>query len=99
MYTGLLDKDKVGFPAVHASCDFHAPLRFGDTADVELSISRMGSKSIDFRYVVRRSTAAGGSTPCAEGKVTCAVVDLARFAAIAIPDRVKDLLRDLVVAY
>jgi 4-hydroxybenzoyl-CoA thioesterase len=93
-YRDLLDKEKIGFPAVRAACDFHAPLRFGDTADLELSISRMGGKSIEFHYRVLNATQL-----CAEGTVTCAVVDLARFAAIAIPERVKDLLRDLAEAY
>jgi acyl-CoA thioesterase FadM len=34
----------------------------------------------------------------AEGSVVCAVVDLARFVAIAVPERVTALLADLIEA-
>lgn len=91
-YAELIDRDRVGFPAVKAECDFHAPLKFGDTASVEVTIVRLGTKSITFRYRVRRDDA----TLCAEGRVTCAVVDLARFVAVPIPERVVTLLSDLV---
>jgi len=90
-YRDLLDQERVGFPAVRAECDFHAPLRFGDTADVELSISRLGDKSIEFRYRVRKE-----NVLCAEGRVTCAVVDLAKFRAIPVPEHIRALLSDLV---
>jgi 4-hydroxybenzoyl-CoA thioesterase len=92
-YRDLLDRERVGFPAVHADCDFHAPLRFGDSAKIDVAISRMGDKSITFRYVV--SNAESGER-CAEGQIACAVVDLGRFVAIAIPEHVAELLRDLV---
>lgn len=92
-YRDLLDRERVGFPAVHADCDFHAPLRFGDSAKIDVAIARMGDKSITFRYVV--SNAESGQR-CAEGRIACAVVDLARFVAIPVPEHVADLLRDLV---
>jgi len=66
-------------------------LRFGDVADVELTIKKLGGKSIDFRYVVSSS-----GKRCAEGRVTCAVVDLAQFRAIVVPEHVRALLADLV---
>lgn len=92
-YAELLDRDRIGFPAVHASCDFKAPLRFGDTADVEVTIRKLGGKSITFHYEVRRDD----GTLCAEGQVVAAVVDLARFVAVEVPERVVALLADLVV--
>lgn len=92
-YVELLDRDRVGFPAVRAECDFKAPLRFGDTAEIELSVERLGATSITFRYQVYRSDP---RALCADGRVVCAVVDLARFAAIEIPERVRALLADLV---
>ena len=90
-YRDLLDKERVGFPAVRSECDFHAPLRFGDTAEIELTIPRLGDKSIEFRYRVTKDTAL-----CAEGRVTCAVVDLAKFRAIPVPEAIRSLLADLV---
>jgi len=92
-YSEIIDKDRIGFPAVRAECDFRAPLKFGDTAQIEISVPRLGTKSITFRYRVFRER---DRTLCAEGQVVCAVVDLARFAAVAIPERVSEMLRDLV---
>lgn len=94
-YRELIDRDRVGFPAVHADCDFRAPLRFGDVAEIEVAVARLGVTSITFRYRVHRSEP---RALCAEGRVTCAVVDLARFVAIPVPERVVDMLRDLVEA-
>ena len=92
-YSDLIDLEHVGFPAVRAECDFKSPLRFGDTAEVALSIARLGTKSITFRYRVFR---AEPRQLAAEGAVVCAVVDLARFVAVAIPEHVTAVLQDLV---
>ena len=96
-YSALLDQDRVGFPAVKAECAFHAPLRFGDTMDIELSITRLGTKSITFRYRIYRAAEADRErVASAEGTVVCAVVDLARFVSVPVPERVIQLLSDLV---
>lgn len=96
-YSELLDRDRVGFPAVRAECAFKSPLRFGDDVDVEVSVARLGSKSITFRYrLYRAGGEAGPRVLCAEGSVVCAVVDLARFVAVDVPDRVRAMLADLV---
>jgi 4-hydroxybenzoyl-CoA thioesterase len=92
-YSDIIDRERIGFPAVRAECDFKAPLRFGDTAEIEVSIPRLGAKSITFRYRIFRS---GDRVLCAEGQVICAVVDLATFVAVTIPERVTAMLRDLV---
>jgi 4-hydroxybenzoyl-CoA thioesterase len=94
-YSELIDRDRIGFPAVRAECDYKAPLKFGDTADIEVTIPRLGTKSITFRYRVFRSA---DRALCAEGQVICAVVDLAKFVAVPVPERVVDMLRDLVEA-
>ncbi|HLL24503.1 MAG TPA: thioesterase family protein [Kofleriaceae bacterium] len=98
-YVELLDRDRVGFPAVRAECTFHAPLRFGDTAEIEVTVTKLGSKSITFRYRIYRTGDSSDERPrtlCAEGSVVCAVVDLAKFIAIPVPERVIALLEDLV---
>jgi 4-hydroxybenzoyl-CoA thioesterase len=96
-YSDIIDRDRIGFPAVRAECDFKAPLKFGDTAEIEVTIPRLGTKSITFRYrIFRAAVTPGTRVQCAEGQVVCAVVDLAKFAAVAIPERVTEMLRDLV---
>jgi 4-hydroxybenzoyl-CoA thioesterase len=97
-YAALIDRDRVGFPAVRAECTFEAPLRFGDDAEIEVAISRMGEKSITFIYRVYRAEDERARTLCAQGQVVCAVVDLARFVAVPVPERVLEMLRDLIEA-
>jgi 4-hydroxybenzoyl-CoA thioesterase len=94
-YSELLDKDRIGFPAVRAECEFREPLRFGDTAEIEVTVSRLGGKSITFRYRIHRAADERPRTLAAEGSVVCAVVDLAKFVAIAVPERVIAMLADL----
>jgi 4-hydroxybenzoyl-CoA thioesterase len=91
-YSALIDREHVGFPAVHAECDFKSPLRFGDEAEIAVSVERLGERSITFRYRVHR---VAPRALAAEGKVVCAVVDLARFVAISVPEHVVNMLRDL----
>ena len=81
-YAALITEQRIGFPTVHAECDYLAPLRFGDVAEVEVSVTRRGRTSIAFGYLVTR---VADRTICARGAVVCAVVDLARFVAISPP--------------
>ena len=92
-YVDLLDHDRVGFPAVRAEAEYQAPLRFGDTAEIAVAVERMGRTSITFAYVIRRQE---DGVQCATGKVVCAVVDLDKFKALPVPERIAALLSDLV---
>ncbi len=98
-YVELLDVDRVGFPSVASDCTYKSPLRFGDEVDVEMSIEKMGGKSVRFRYRMYRvdTDADAERTLCAEGTNTTAVVDLDRFVAVALPDRVDALFRQIAV--
>ncbi|MEZ4358721.1 MAG: thioesterase family protein [Kofleriaceae bacterium] len=96
-YVDLLDRDRVGFPAVHAECDYRAPLRFGDLAEIEVRVTRLGRTSVTFGYRVYR--AAEGSAArvlAAEGSTVSAIVDLTRFVAREPPEAVRALLSDLL---
>jgi 4-hydroxybenzoyl-CoA thioesterase len=57
-YVALLDVDRVGFPAVSAKCDYRAPLRFGDVMEIEVTVTRLGAKSVTFGYRVWRAAEA-----------------------------------------
>ena len=96
-YVELLDRDRIGFPAVRAEADYRAPLRFGDTAVITMTIARLGESSITFRYQVSRgSTDDATAVVCADGQVVCAVVDLSAFRSIPVPAALRDLFADLV---
>ena len=84
-YVKLLDEDRIGFPAVHSECDYKAPLRFADSAETQISLERLGTKSVTLRYRVSRIdeqtrdraaeglvSQAEGLVSQAEGLITCA---------------------------
>lgn len=93
-YLDLLDRRRIGFPAVHSECDYRAPLRFADSAETEIRLARLGTKSISLSYRVWRM---GGTEPvlAAEGLVTCAVTDLDAFRAVEIPEDLRAMFLEL----
>ena len=49
-YPTLTCEKKLGFPAVHNECNFHAPLVYGDIITCKLWISNVGNKSCKWQY-------------------------------------------------
>ena len=100
-FVDLLNRRRIGFPAVHAECDYRVPIRFGDLVRVDMSVERLGAKSIRFRhrlYLVEEAAAPGkGGVPelCAEGVVVVVVTDLAHFRGLEIPGDVRQLFLEL----
>lgn len=91
-YRALIDVRRIGFPAVHVDCDYKRPLRFGDRFRVEVTAAELGEKSAKLRYTCVAE--ADGQIACV-GHVTCAVVDLDRFRAVAMPDDLRAIFSAL----
>jgi 4-hydroxybenzoyl-CoA thioesterase len=90
-YLALLDDQRIGLPAVHAEADFRHPLKFGDEVTVEVSLDRMGARSLTLRY-----RALGPKDQiCAEGRVTCALINLDTFRPIEAPPELRRLFESL----
>ncbi len=53
-YVELITKRRIGFPTVHLTADWKAPVRYGDVARVETSVTKIGSTSCTFRHVMTR---------------------------------------------
>lgn len=49
-YPTIIAKRRLGFPAVGNQCEFHAPLRYGDTVECKLWISHVGTSSLEWQY-------------------------------------------------
>ena len=81
--------ERVGWPRVHASCDFFAPLRFEDEVRIELLVEEVRSKVI--RYLFRFWRMDGELA--AEGRVTAACVrknlESGQMKAVSIPERIR----------
>lgn len=82
-------EERVGWPRVHASCDFHAPLRFEEEARVELFVEEVRRRAI--RYLIRVWKANGELA--GEGRMAAACVrkDAAtgQMKAVEIPERIR----------
>jgi 1,4-dihydroxy-2-naphthoyl-CoA hydrolase len=75
-------------PIVHAEADYFAPLRFGDTAVVEIAGARAGQRSFTLGFRVIRQD----GTLAAIGQVVYVTIDRATFKSTPLP---KDLLDKL----
>ena len=51
-YHKLMADERLGFPTVNVSAEFFAPLVYGDDAEIEVWVSRLGRKSVTFEYTV-----------------------------------------------
>jgi 4-hydroxybenzoyl-CoA thioesterase len=54
-YVDLITRRRIGFPAVHVSADFRAPLRYGDVARIATTVTKLGTTSATFRYAFTRA--------------------------------------------
>jgi acyl-CoA thioester hydrolase len=88
----IAPEERVGWPRVHASCDYHAPLFFQEEFEMELLVEEIRTKAI--RYLIRCWNNKG--TLIAEGRMAAACVrkDRAtgRMKALPIPDRIRALI-------
>ena len=86
------DEERVGWPRVHFSCDFHAPLFFQEEFEVELLVEEVRSKAI--RYLFRCWKQDGKLA--AEGRMAAACVrkspEDGRMRAVPIPERIRSKL-------
>jgi acyl-CoA thioester hydrolase len=83
----------LGFPRVHASCDFKKPLRFEDLVEIHLLVKERRSRVLTYFFRFSRILPEGSGSPpvlVATGEVT--VVCVAHYAdgrmeAVAIPEQ------------
>lgn len=82
----------LGFPRVHAQCDFKKPLRFEDLVEVHLLVREKKAKSISYEFRFR-NLSQDPVVEVARGRVT--VVCVAHWAdgklsAVNIPSEIAD---------
>ena len=92
-YRELLDRDRVGFPAVRAECDFKAPAEVrGHRRDRGHDRPDSATKSITFGYAVHRAAddgRAGGARCAVREGASCAPSSTSRDSSRSpVPDRV-----------
>ncbi len=85
-YARLLSDERVGFPAVSVRTEFFAPLVYGDEADVEVSVTRLGRSSVTFEYAARR---ASDRVLCARSEQIQVAMNLDTRRAVPVPERLR----------
>jgi len=86
---------RVGWPRVHAECDYLQPLRFEDEVEIHLLVSEMKTKALSYLFRFRKLNAA---TPLevAHGKLTVVCVTHeadGKMKATPIPKAVADRIQ------
>src|SRR5437016_4728128 len=81
----------VGWPRVHAECDYEQPLRFEDEIEVHLLVSKKKSKSLSYAFRIRKLN---GPAPAEVARGTMTVVCVRHqgggMKAAAIPKVIAD---------
>lgn len=94
-YVELITRRRVGFPAVHLTADWRAPLRYGDVARIQTSVTKIGTTSATFRYVLTRMS--DGVHVATIEHVTVAT-DLDSMTKRTLPDDCRALLERHLIA-
>jgi YbgC/YbaW family acyl-CoA thioester hydrolase len=81
----------VGWPRVHAECDYQQPLRFEDEVEVHLLVSEKKSKSLSYVFRFRKLNASP-PVEVARGSLTvvCVTHQHGKMAAATIPKIIAD---------
>jgi acyl-CoA thioester hydrolase len=83
------------WPRVHCECDYASPLKFEETVDIGVSITRLGDKSISYQFDFERE-----GKRIAQGKVTavcCRIVGTGHPKSVAIPQEIRAKLSPFVL--
>ena len=88
-YPVLINEHRIGLPTVHLETDWSRPLRYGDTIEVEVSVSKIGKTSITFGYRVFKQ---GEDMPWAVGRNVVVCLNMNTFKKKDIPDWLRQKL-------
>ena len=88
-----IDGQTVSFPRVAASCNYRSAIKFEDIVDIEISIKRIGTKSVTYSHAFTRD-----GQPVADGEITavCCRFDHAHSGkpeSIPTPAKIINVLR------
>jgi acyl-CoA thioester hydrolase len=84
----------IGFPRVSAKCDYVSTVTFEDVMDIEVSIEKLGTKSITYQFQFSKDgkpVATGTTVACC-----CRKTPERKMVGIAIPDSFRAKLEALL---
>jgi 4-hydroxybenzoyl-CoA thioesterase/acyl-CoA thioester hydrolase len=89
-----VDRGKISWPRVSASCDFKSPAHFEDILEIAVSVQRIGKRSVTYQFHVVHDgqTVANGNMTAA-----CCLVRNGKIEAIQVPEDVVAKLTQYLV--
>jgi YbgC/YbaW family acyl-CoA thioester hydrolase len=85
--------ERVGWPRVHADCDYRHPLKFEDIVEVHLLVREKRPKAIAYRFIFRKLNEQP-AREVARGNIVVACVSrdqaTGKMMAVPIPDSIAD---------
>lgn len=91
-YRDVLEKDRLGFPAVHLEADFDDTVGYGETLRMQVVVEKVGRTSVTWRFTGVR---ASDGKPALRARVVTVAVDMDRWAAVEVPARYREALSRL----
>lgn len=91
-YHELLALERIGFPPVSVKAEFLVPLKYGDEADIEVSVARLGTTSVTLEYTIKR---VADGVLCARCTNVLVAMNLDTRKAISIPDKYREAFLSL----
>lgn len=65
---------QVGWPRVHATCDYHRPLRFEDVVEVRMQVLEKRSRALTYGFTFFKVVEGTAAEKVAEGRLTVVCV-------------------------
>ena len=93
-YPELIRDRRQGFPTVSIDSEFTAPLEYGDTVVVELSIATLGRSSVSFVYDIRRKRDGVRSF---RARITTVFIDLDTRESLPVPEELRTIFAAFLV--
>ncbi|MEM1204826.1 MAG: thioesterase family protein [Acidobacteriota bacterium] len=87
-YPELIRDRRQGFPTVAIDSEFTAPLEYGDTVIVALTVSDLGRTSVSFKYTVRRKR---DGACCFRAHITTVFIDLDSKKPLPVPPELRSI--------
>jgi 4-hydroxybenzoyl-CoA thioesterase len=88
-YVRLINERKIGLPAVRVEADFKAPMRYGDSALIALTVPRVGVTSCSLQYALTRKR---DGANVALVKHVCVTSSLLTLTKVPMPDDLRAVL-------
>jgi 4-hydroxybenzoyl-CoA thioesterase len=88
-YHRLMADERIGFPTVNTQTEFFVPLVYGDEADIEVRVLKVGNSSLILGYTVRR---ASDAIICATARNVHVAMDLDTRRSHPIPSQYRSHL-------